>query len=191
MNYSLGNDNEYFDLVKLSMQQSDAEDDSEINKEKNHKHNGLSMDTSVPKMLKQAMAISSDSDNMQEMKIKSRETMNISKFVTAITRQLRNNKAEILAAETLGGFAEYQEVVGAVSGLNTWNRKIYAYLNTHHGEKFYTAVMDGGHKQMKIEFIKHARRRGSKDVDVLIQISGSVLALNLLQSEFRFVTTVY
>ena len=55
---------------------------------------------------------------MQEMKIKSRETMNISKFVTAITRHLRTNKAEILAAETLGGFAEYQKVVGAVSGLN-------------------------------------------------------------------------
>ena len=46
------------------------------------------MDTNVPKMLKQAMIISSDIDNMQEMKIKSRETMNISKFVTAITRQL-------------------------------------------------------------------------------------------------------
>ena len=88
------------------------------------------MDTDVPKMLKQAMIISSESDNMQEMKIKSRETMNISKFVTAITRHLRTNKAEILAAETLGGFAEYQEVVGAVSGLNTWNRKIYACTST-------------------------------------------------------------
>ena len=128
----------------------------------------------MPKMLKQAMVISSDSDNMQEMKIKSRETMNISKFVTTITRQLRINKAEILAAETLGGFAEYQEVVGAVSGLNTWNRKIYAYLNTHHGEKFYTAVTEGGHKQMKIEFVKHARHGGSKDFDVLIKITGSL-----------------
>ena len=149
------------------------------------KHSTLNMDTDVPKMLKQAMIISSDSDNMQEMKIKSRETMNISKFVTTITRQLRINKAEILAAETLGGFAEYQEVVGAVSGLNTWNRKIYAYLNTHHGEKFYQAVTEGGHKQMKIEFVKHARHGGSKDFDVLIKITGSVLAFNLLQSECK------
>ena len=166
-----GNDNEYFELVKLSTQQSDAEDDSD--EVKNQEHNRMSMDTEVPKMLKQAMIISSDEDNMQEMKIKSRETMNISKFVTAITRQLRNNKAEILAAETLGGFAEYQEVVRAVSGLNTWNRKIYAYLNTHHGEKFHTTVVEGGHKQMKIEFMKHARHGGSKDFDVLIKISGS------------------
>ena len=122
-----GNGNSYHDLVKESMIQSDAEEDSSTE----IKHSTLNMDTDVPKMLKQAMIISSDSDNMQEMKIKSRETMNISKFVTTITRQLRINKAEILAAETLGGFAEYQEVVGAVSGLNTWNRKIYAYLNVH------------------------------------------------------------
>ena len=176
-----GNGNPYHDLVKESMIQSDAEEDSSTE----IKHSTLNMDTDVPKMLKQAMIISSESDNMQEMKIKSRETMNISKFVTAITRQLRVNKAEILAAETLGGFAEYQEVVGAVSGLNTWNRKIYAYLNTHHGEKFYTAVTEGGHKQMKIEFVKHARHGGSKDFDVLIKITGSVLAFNLLQSECK------
>ena len=162
-----GNGNEYFELVKIPMQQSYAEDDSEINEEKSQKHNGLSMDTNVPNMLKQAMIISSESDNMQDMKIKSRETMDISKFVTAITRQLRNNKAGILAAANLGGFVEYQEVVGAVSGLNTWNRKIYAYLNTHHGEKFCTAVVEGGHKQMKIEFIEHARHGGSEDFDVL------------------------
>ena len=177
-----GNANAYHDLVKESMIQSDAEEDSSTEKKS---HSTLNMDTDVPKMLKQAMIISSDSDNMQEMKIKSRETMNISKFVTTITRQLRINKAEILAAETLGGFAEYQEVVGAVSGLNTWNRKIYAYLNTHHGEKFYQAVTEGGHKQMKIEFIKHARHGGSKDFDVLIKITGSVLAFNLLQSECK------
>ena len=78
-----GNENEYYELVKLSLIQSDAEEDSK--KEKTPKHNGLSMDTDVPKMLKQAMIISSESDNMQEMKIKSRETMNISKFVIAIT----------------------------------------------------------------------------------------------------------
>ena len=54
--------------------------------------------------------------------------------------------------------------MGAVSGINTWNRKIYAYLNTHHGENFYEAVTKGAHKQMKIEFIKHARRGGSKDL---------------------------
>ena len=178
-----GNGNPYHDLVKESMVQSDAEEDSST--ESKVKHSILNMDTDVPKMLKQAMIISSDSDNMQEMKIKSRETMNISKFVTTITRQLRINKAEILAAETLGGFAEYQEVVGAVSGLNTWNRKIYAYLNTHHGEKFYQAVTEGGHKQMKIEFVKHARHGGSKDFDVLIKITGAVLAFNLLQSECK------
>ena len=119
------------------MLQSDAEEDSEKNGEKTHRHNGLSMDTNVPKMLKQAMIVSSESDNMQSMKIKSRETMNISKFITAVTQQLRTDKAEFLAGETLGGFAEYQEAVGAVSGLNTWNRTIYAYLNTHHAEKFY------------------------------------------------------
>ena len=178
-----GNGNPYHDLVKESMVQADAEEDSST--ESKVKHSILNMDTDVPKMLKQAMIISSDSDNMQEMKIKSRETMNISKFVTTITRQLRINKAEILAAETLGGFAEYQEVVGAVSGLNTWNRKIYAYLNTHHGEKFYQAVTEGGHKQMKIEFVKHARHGGSKDFDVLIKITGAVLAFNLLQSECK------
>ena len=61
-------------------------------------------------LLKQSMIISSDSDKyMQEMKIKPRETMNISKFVTVVTRQLRTNKAAFLAAETLGGFAEYQD----------------------------------------------------------------------------------
>ena len=38
---------------------------------------------------------------------------------------------------------------------------------------------------MKIEFIKHARHGGSKDFDVLITISGSVLAFNLLQSECK------
>ena len=79
-----GNDNEYFELVKLSMQQSDAEDDSD--EVKNQKHNRRSMDTDVSKMLKQASIISSEEDNIQEMKIKSRETMSISKFVTAITR---------------------------------------------------------------------------------------------------------
>ena len=129
------------------------------------------------KMPKQATTISSDSDNMQSMKIKSRETMNISKLVIGITQQLRTSKTEFLAAETLGGFAEYQEIVGTISGLNTWNRKIYAYLNTHHAEKFHTAVIEGGHKQLKIEFIKRARHRGSKDFDILIKISGSVLAL--------------
>ena len=91
--------------------------------------------------------------------------MNISKFVTAIARHLRSNKAEFLATETIGGFAEYQEVVGAVSGTNTWNRKVYAYLNTHHGEKFYRAVTDGSHKQTKIEFVKRARQEGSKDLN--------------------------
>ena len=38
---------------------------------------------------------------------------------------------------------------------------------------------------MKIEFNKHARHGGSKDFDVLIKISGSVLAFNLLQSECK------
>ena len=38
---------------------------------------------------------------------------------------------------------------------------------------------------MKIEFIKHARHGGSKDFDVLIKITGSVLAFNLLQSECK------
>jgi len=42
-----GNDNEYFEFVKLSMQQSDAEDDSD--EVKNQEHNRLSMDTEVPK----------------------------------------------------------------------------------------------------------------------------------------------
>ena len=74
---------------------------------------------------------------------------------------------------------------GAVSDINTWNRKTYAYLNTHHGEKFYEAVTKGAHKQMKIAFIKHARQGGSKDFDVLIKISGPVLAFNLLQSECK------
>ena len=104
---------------------------------------------------------------MQSTKIKSRETMIISKFVTAATQQLGTNKTDLLAAETLGGFAEYQEVVEAVSGINTWNRKIYAYLNAHHGEKFYTAVIQGGHEQMKLEFIKHARHGDSKGFDVI------------------------
>ena len=79
-----GNGNSYHDLVKESMIQSDAEEDSSTE----IKHSTLNMDTDVPKMLKQATIISSESDNMQEMKIKSRETMNISKFVTAITGQL-------------------------------------------------------------------------------------------------------
>ena len=52
-----GNANDYHELVKRSMIQSDAEEDSK--KEKTPKHNGLSMDTDVPKMLKQAMIISS------------------------------------------------------------------------------------------------------------------------------------
>ena len=38
---------------------------------------------------------------------------------------------------------------------------------------------------MKIEFIKHTRHRGSNDFDALIQISGSVLAFNLPQSECK------
>ena len=38
---------------------------------------------------------------------------------------------------------------------------------------------------MKIEFVKHARQGGSKDFDVLIMISGAVLAFNLLQSECK------
>ena len=80
-------------------------------------------------MLKQSMVIDTPSDDLvQELKIKNREAMNISKCITAITRHLKTNKAECLAAETLGGFAEYQEVVGAASGKNTWNRKVYAYL---------------------------------------------------------------
>ena len=79
-----GNDNPYFELVELSLLQSDAEEESENADRETHGHNGLSMDTNVPKMLKQAMIISSDSDNMQEMKIKPRETMNISKFVTDV-----------------------------------------------------------------------------------------------------------
>ena len=78
-----------------------------------------------------------------------------------------------------------ESLVGAVSGINTWDRKIYAYLNTHHGEKFYEAVTTGAHKQMKIEFVKHARQGGSKDFDVPIMISGAVLAFNLLQSECK------
>ena len=152
--------------------------------------NGHSTDTSVPKMLKNAMIINPDSDKLQEMKIKNRETMNIAKFVTETTRQLRSNKAEFLAAETLGGFAEYQEVVGAVPGLNTWNRKIYAHLSTPHREKFYEVVTPGGHKQMKIEFIKYARRGGSNDFDVLIKISGSVRAFNLPQRECEAIMTL-
>ena len=59
-----GNDNEYFGLVKLSMQQSDAEDDSD--EVENQEHNRLSMDTEVPEMPKHAMMISSDEDGMQE-----------------------------------------------------------------------------------------------------------------------------
>ena len=38
---------------------------------------------------------------------------------------------------------------------------------------------------MKIEFIKHAGHGGSKDFDVLIKITGSVLTFNLLQSECK------
>ena len=38
---------------------------------------------------------------------------------------------------------------------------------------------------MKIDFIKHARHRGSKDFDVLIKITGSMLAFDLLQSECK------
>ena len=64
-------------------------------------------------------------------------------------------------------------------------QKIYAYLNTHHEEKFYEAVTTGAHKQMKIEFVKHARQGWSKDFDALIMISGAVLAFNLLQSECK------
>ena len=74
------------------MLQSDADEDSEKNDEKTHRHNGLSMDTNVPKMLKQTMIISSESDNMQWMKTKFREPMNISKFVTAVTQQRRVTK---------------------------------------------------------------------------------------------------
>ena len=47
-----GNSNPYFDLVELSMLQSDAEEESEKDAKETHRHNGLSMDTNVPKMLK-------------------------------------------------------------------------------------------------------------------------------------------
>ena len=46
-----GNDNPYFELVELSMLQSDAEEESENADRETHRHNGLSMDTNVPKML--------------------------------------------------------------------------------------------------------------------------------------------
>ena len=42
-----GNVNEDFELVKLSVQQSNVEDDSEKNDEKTHRHDGLSLDTNV------------------------------------------------------------------------------------------------------------------------------------------------
>ena len=38
---------------------------------------------------------------------------------------------------------------------------------------------------MTLEFIKHARHGGSVDFDVLIKLSGSVLAFNLLQSDCK------
>ena len=50
-----GNDNDYYELVKQSLIQSDTEEDSKT--EITSKHNRLSMDTDVPKVLKQAMVI--------------------------------------------------------------------------------------------------------------------------------------
>ena len=55
----------------------------------------------------------------------------------------------------------------------------------HHGEKFYAAVVGGQHKEIKIEFVKHARNQGSKEFDVLLKITAEVLAFNLLQSECK------
>ena len=165
----------YHDQVQRSLAESDLEAANAGDAEDNYKH-GASLDTRVPKTLKGAMVINSDSDKLQELKIKNRDHMDISKFVTAVTHILRSTKAEFLAAESLGGFAEYQEAVGVVSGINTWDRNTYAYLNTHHGEKFYETVTTGAHKQIEIEFVKHARHGGSKDFDVLIMISGAVLA---------------
>ena len=113
----LGNANEYHDQVQLSLTESDKEDNSEDADDTNK--NGTSMDTSVPKMLKSAMIVNRDSDKLQELKIKNQDRMDISKFVTDVAKQLRSNKAEFLAVESLGGFAEYQEVSGAVSGVST------------------------------------------------------------------------
>ena len=113
-----GNANVYHDQVQRSLAESDLEAADAGDSEDKNKH-GSSLDTSVPKTLKGAMVINSDSDKLQELKIKNRDHMDISKFVTAVTHILRSNKAEFLAAESLGGFAEYQEVVGAVSGINS------------------------------------------------------------------------
>ena len=45
-----GNVNEYAELVKSPMLQSDAEEDSEKNDAKTHRHNVVITDTDVPKM---------------------------------------------------------------------------------------------------------------------------------------------
>lgn len=127
-----GNANVYRDQVQISLAESDLEANAEDAEDEN-KH-GTSLDTSVLKTRKSAMVINSESGTLQGLKIKSRDRMDISKFVTAATHTLPSDQAEFLAVESLGGFAEYQEVVGPCSGINTWDRETYAYLNTHHGE---------------------------------------------------------
>ena len=77
------------------------EDNSEDTDDKNKKC--TSMDTSVQKMMKSDMVINCDSDKLQELKITNRDHMGISKIVADVAKQLRSNKAEFIAVESLGG----------------------------------------------------------------------------------------
>ena len=86
-----GNANVYHDQVQRSLAESDLEAANAEDAEDNYKH-GSSLDTRVPKTLKGATVINSDSDKLQELKTKNHDHMDISKFVTAVTHILRSNK---------------------------------------------------------------------------------------------------
>ena len=66
-----GNANVYHDQIQLSLAESDLEANAEDAEDKN-KH-GTRLDTSVSKTLKSVMVINSDSDKLQELKLKSHD----------------------------------------------------------------------------------------------------------------------
>ena len=75
----------------------DPFDTSDVGDSKGNKTGkSRNLDTEIPKILRQNGLVDTKKDDLEKVRIRSRESIHTPKFMTTLIRQLRSNKAESL-----------------------------------------------------------------------------------------------
>ena len=103
----------------------------------------------------------SSTDKLEELYIPAMERFNVTWFTKLFSR-LQDCQVASLVAHSFGWMDEYKEIVGSHEEMKIWHRHQYSFLDMYHGNKLYTAILNGKNQQLQVAVNRYLREVGNK-----------------------------